>query len=168
MLAEIRLPGGKARLDVPEFLASVNRLSLEAPKPDPDYPLLLGTTCRDLGNVNTLYRNEKWVERHPPENRLIMHPEDARALDVSGESRVRIRSRIAAADAALALSEDGMPGTVYLKGGWGLFSRDPGDESGAVRGTAAALFVPDEDADEHTGMPFLNGIPVRVDRIQEG
>jgi anaerobic selenocysteine-containing dehydrogenase len=165
MLAEIRMPGGKARLDVPEFLESVSRLALEAPKQDPAHPFILCTSCRDLGNVNTLYRNEKWIEGHMPENKLVMNPKDAQELNVSGESRVRVISKISSSDAALALSEDAMPGTLYLKGGWGLYSRDPKDNSGALRGTAAANFVPDEDADEHTGMPFLSGIPVRVEKI---
>jgi anaerobic selenocysteine-containing dehydrogenase len=165
-MAEIRLPGKKARINVPEFLKSVDRLILRPPVKDKDYPLILSTTCRDLGNVNTIYRNEKWIEKHMPENSLIMHPEDAYAMDVSEESRVRINSRTGTGEAALNLSEDVMPGTVYLKGGWGIYSRDPEDDSGRLRGTAAAMFVPDDEAEEFTGMPFLSGIPVRVEKIQ--
>jgi hypothetical protein len=40
--------------------------------------------------------------------------------------------------------------------------------SGKLRGTAAALFLPDEEGDEFTGLPFYSGIPCKVEKIKAG
>ena len=66
----------------------------------------------------------------------------------------------------MSFTKDVLPGTVYLSHGWGLYSRDPKDTSGKLRGTAAALFLPDEEGDEFTGLPYYNGIPCKVEKIK--
>ncbi len=165
MLAEIRTPGGKARLNVPDFLSAVDGLPLAPPVRDPEYPFILSTTCRTPANVNTLYRNEKWVAKHMPENSLTMHPEDAYAADLSEESRVRVSSRTGEVESALTISRDVLPGTIYLQGGWGIYSRDPKDTSGKLRGTPAAMLLPDEEGDAFTGMPLLSGVSCKVEKI---
>jgi len=165
MLAEIRTPGKKARLDVPEFVAAIGELPMTAPAPDPEYPFILSTTCRDLGNVNTLYQNEKWVAKHMPENSLVMHPDDAYSADLSEESMARVITRTGSVETDVAFSADVAPGTVYLKGGWGLYSRDPDDDSGETRGASAAMLLPDDDGDRFTLMPLLSGVPCKVEKI---
>jgi len=166
-LGEIRTPDKKAHLDVPEFLAAVGRLQLGPPRRDPDYPLVLATSCRTLANVNTIYRNEPWIEkRRLKENSLMMHPEDAGALGLGEGERAWLASRVGGAAVPVSLSGDVLPGTVYLAHGWGLVSRDPGDGSGRLRGTPAALFLPDDEGDEFTQMPFYNGIPCTVRKMR--
>ncbi len=164
MLAQIRLPGKKACLDVPEFMSAIDGLPASAPAADPEYPLILSTTCRNHGNVNTLYQNEKWLAKRLPVNALIMHPDDAYARDLSEESKVRIRSAAGETIAALALSDEVMPGTIYLRGGLGILSRDPNDHSGELRGGAASMLIPDQETEAITGMPLLSGAPCRVEK----
>jgi len=36
--------------------------------------------------------------------------------------------------------------------------------SGRLRGTAAGLFLPDDEGDEFTGMPFYSGIPCKIEK----
>jgi anaerobic selenocysteine-containing dehydrogenase len=165
MLAEIRLPGKKARLDAPEFMEAIHGLPAQAPATDPDYPFILSTTCRNPGNINTLYQNEKWLEKRLPVNALIMHPDDAYAKNLSEETEVRISSAAGETVAALALSEEVRPGTIYLRGGFGILSRDPNDHSGKLRGGAASMLVPDQETEELTGMPLLSGVPCKVEKI---
>jgi len=165
-LSEIRTPDKKAHLDVPEFLAAVDRLSLRPPKQDPNYPLVLSTTARTMANVNAIYRNEPWIAKHMAENSLLIHPDDARPLRVKDGERVRMASATGAAEVPVSFTKDVLPGTVYLSHGWGLYSRDPKDTSGKLRGTAAALFLPDEEGDEFTGLPYYNGIPCKVEKIK--
>jgi len=165
-LSEIRTPDKKVHLDVPEFLASVGRLPLGPPKKDRGYPLVLSTTCRTRANVNTLYRNEPWIAKHMTENPLTMHTEDARSLGIKEGERARLTSPTGSAEVPVSLSRDVLRGTVYLSHGWGLYSRDPGDNSGKLHGTAASLFLPDEEGDEFTGMPFYSGIPCRVEKVR--
>jgi len=164
-VGEIRHPDKKVHLDVPEFMAAVNRLDLQPPQKDPSYPLVLSTTCRTLANVNTIYRNEPWIARHPSENSLLIHPDDARSLAIGDQERVRVATRTGAAVLPVSFAPEVLRGTVYLSHGWGLYSRDPGEHAGKLRGTAAALLLPDEEGDEFTGMPFYSGIPCKVQKL---
>jgi formate dehydrogenase len=166
-VSEIRTPDKKVHLDVPEFLAAVDRLRFRPPRKDPRYPLLLSTTARTQANVNAIYRNEPWIAKHMAENSLLIHPEDARPLRVKDGERVRMASRTGAADVPVSFTKDVLRGTVYLSHGWGLYSRDPKDSSGNLRGTAASIFLPDEEGDEFTGMPFYSGIPCKVEKIKD-
>jgi formate dehydrogenase len=165
-VSEIRTPDKKVHLDVPEFLAALDRLSLTPPKKDPRYPLLLSTTARTQANVNAIYRNEPWIAKHMAENSLLIHPEDARPLRVKDGERVRMASRTGAAEVPVSFTKDVLRGTVYLSHGWGLDSRDPKDTSGRLRGTAAALFLPDDEGDEFTGLPYYSGIPCKVEKVK--
>ncbi len=167
-LSEIRTPDKKVHLDIPEFLAAVDRLSLSPPKKNSRYPLTLSTTARTMANVNAIYRNEPWVAKHMPENSLLIHPKDATPLRVRDGERVRMASRSGAADVPVSFTEDVLPGTVYLSHGWGLHSRDPKDTSGKLQGTAAALFLPDDEGDEFTGLPFYSGVPCKIEKIKAG
>jgi len=162
---DIKTGDKRACLNAPEFLAAMHRLVMAPPALDPDYPLLLNTTCRTKANMNTLYRNEKWIEKNMPENTLTMHAEDAAARGITDKERVRISSRNGSAEVPVSLTTDILPGTVFLSHGWGLYSRDPQDRSGTQRGVAAGLFVSDEDGDEFSGMPLYNGIPCSVTKL---
>jgi len=164
---EIRTPDKKAHLDVPEFLAEVARLDLRPPKKRPDYPFILSTSCRTLANINTLYRNEPWIQKQKmTENSLVMHPEDAASLGLRDGERARLASRVGEDEVPVSLSGDVLRGTVYLSHGWGLYSRDPGDRTGRLRGTPAALFLPDDEGDAFTWMPFYSGVPCKVEKIR--
>ncbi len=162
---EIRTPDKKAHLNVPEFLAAVRQLDLKPPRKDPRYPFILSTTCRTPANVNTLCRNEPWIKKNMSENSLVMHPEDAGSLGIGEGEQARLTSQVGKAAVPVSFSPDVMRGTVYLSHGWGLYSRDPGDGSDRVHGTPASLFVPDEDADAFTGLPFYSGVPCKVEKI---
>ena len=126
-VSETRTPDKKVHLDVPEFMAAVDRLSLRPPKKDPNYPLILSTTARTMANVNAIYQNEPWIAKHMPENSLLIHPDDARPLRVKDGERVRMASRTGAAEVPVSFTRDVLRGTVYLSHGWGLYSRDPDD-----------------------------------------
>lgn len=161
----IKTDNKHACLAVPEFLAAMNRLIMSPPALDAEHPLFLNTTCRTKANVNTLFRNEKWIEAHMPENTLTMHTDDAARRGIADQERVCLRSRSGMIEVVVTLCSEILPGTVYLSHGWGLYSRDSKDDSGTVRGVAASLFIPDDDGDEFTGMPLYNGISCQVDKL---
>ncbi len=91
-----------------------------------------------------------------------MHPADAHSLGIEAKERVRMATRTGQTEVTVSPSEDVLPGTVYLSHGWGIYSRDPKDTSNQLRGTAASIFVPDDEGDEFTGMPFFSGLPCKV------
>jgi len=166
-ISELRTPDKKVHFDVPEFMAAAARLDLKPEKKNKEYPLVLSTTCRTFANVNTIYKNEKWIAKHMPENSLVMHPDDAGALGIKDRERVRLATRSGTGDVPVAFSEDVLRSTVYLSHGWGLYSRDPKDLSGKLCGTAASVFLPDDEGDEFTGMPFYSGLPCKVEKIKK-
>lgn len=162
---DIKTPGKKANLGVPEFLTAIDRLIIQPPVIDTNFPFILSTTCRTWANVNTIYRNEEWIEKNMPANSLVMHPDDAAPLGISDGGIVKLSTRTGSAEAPITLNGDVMKGTMYLSHGWGLTSRDPNDKSGKLRGTPASLFLPDDEGDAFTGLPLYSGVPCRVERI---
>lgn len=164
-LNDIKHKGKKVHLGVQEFLAASDRLLIQAPVVDKKFPFILSTTCRTWANINTIYRNEEWIEKHMPTNSLVMHPDDAAPLGINDGDRVMLTSRTGKSEAPIMLNGDVMQGTIYLSHGWGLYSRVPGDYSGKLRGTPASLFIPDDEGDAFTGLPLYSGVPCRVDKI---
>jgi anaerobic selenocysteine-containing dehydrogenase len=167
MMSRVKHRDGKARLAVPEFIEAIEGLPRSAPPRDTQHPYLLSTTCRTSANINTMYRDQDWLRRHPDCNRLQMNTADAAGQGISEGDRVVLSNDQGRETVQVTLSDDPRPGTVFLSHGHGLLSRDPDDHSGDVQGVAAAHFVPDADADAFSGMPFLSGIPCRVDRCPD-
>ncbi len=162
---DIKHKDKKAHLGIPEFLTAVDRLIIQAPVKDVNYPFILSTTCRTWANVNTIYRNEEWIEKNMPTNSLIMHPDDAAPLGINDGDNVMMSTRTGNAEAPVMFNSDVLQGTVYLSHGWGLTSRDPNETSDELGGTPAALFLPDDEGDAFTGLPLYSGVPCRVDKI---
>lgn len=162
MMAEVRTPGKKARLNARELVQAMKGLPLPPPARVDQYPLLLATTCRTWANLNTMYRDEDWLRRNTPENRLTMNPQDAAELGLAEGEAALLNTRTGEDRVVVALSADASPGCVFLSHGWGLDSRDPREASGGKRGVAACAFLSDEEADEFSGMPFYSGVPCRV------
>lgn len=96
-----------------------------------------------------------------------MNTTDAASQGISEGDWVVLSNDQGRESVQVTLSGDPRPGTVYLSQGHGLLSRDPDNHSGDVQDVAAAHFVPDADADAFSGMPFLSGIPCRVDPCPE-
>jgi len=148
---------------VPECLASdVVRLEawLEV-APGEGALLLIGR--RQLRTNNSWIHNSLRMVRGAERCTLLMHPEDARARQIDGAARVRIRSRVGEIEAPLQLSESMMRGVVSLPHGFGH------DQDG-VKLTIATKYAGvsiNDITDEHridplSGTAQLNGLPVEV------
>ena len=164
MMDQIRHRDGKARLHIPEFIEAAEALPRSAPELDPALPFLLSTTCRTSANINTMCQDRDWIRGHPGCDALQMNLGDAGKLGIEEGESVVLSNPQGRQTVPVTLSGDVRPGTVYLSHGHGLLSRDPDETSGEVQGVAAGHFVPDADADAFSGMPFLSGIPCRIDR----
>ncbi len=167
MMAEIRTPGKKARLNVKEFLAALANLDLNPYPVEKDYPLVLSTTCRTWANLNTLYRDETWIRKNTQENSLRMNPGDAAEQGLRDGDQARLTTRGGEGSVPVSLSEDVSPGCVFLSHGWGLTSRDPDTDPGEKRGMDASRFLCDEEGDVFSGMPFYSGVACRVEKAQD-
>jgi len=96
-------------------------------------------------------------------HRLRMHPADAGRLGLADGARAVVRSRVAAVEVEVRITDEVMPGVVSLPHGWGhgyetnrrVATRDPGPNCNAL--------IDQRTIEPLAGMAFLNGFPVAVE-----
>jgi formate dehydrogenase len=95
-----------------------------------------------------------------------VHPADASALGLEDGGDVRIASKSGEVVVPAKVTDEMKPGTVALPHGWG--HRGGGwqvaNAHAGVNVNVLASGEP-EDLERLAGMAFLNGIPVRLDRV---
>jgi formate dehydrogenase len=132
---------------------------------DPEFPLrLIGR--RDNRSNNSWLRNVPRLMRGHRDRRLRLHPEDAARLGVADGEVVRIRSRVGAVEGEVRITDEVMAGVVSLPHGWsdGVEThRRVVAELG--RGPNCNELVDHRVVEPLAGMAWLNGYPVRVEKI---
>ncbi len=166
MRKQIRHRSRRVRLDSPEIVADAARLALRNGH-DPDYPLrMIG--LRELRSHNSWMHNSPLLMRGGRTHAARIHPDDAEELRVGDGERCRISSANGAIELDALLTDEVKRGTVAVPHGWG--------HSGGWRVATAAgganvneLASSDPaDLERLAGMAHLNGIPIRVERVEAG
>ena len=117
----------------------------------PDFPMLL-ISRRNLRSLcSWLHQSDQAM----PANRLEISPTDARALGIADGARVWVISRTGRLGAVVRLTDAVSAGVVSLQ-----FGFPAGPDS---RDTMNVLVDAVEGCDALTGIPTLNGIPVRIE-----
>jgi formate dehydrogenase len=96
---------------------------------------------------------------------VAVAPADAERDALVDGATVVVRSRTAAVRARVHVADDVRPGVAVMEHGWGSATYDP--STGTLRrrvGVNRNLLVADDDLDPLTGVPRLNGTPVRIER----
>jgi anaerobic selenocysteine-containing dehydrogenase len=160
---KLRHSDGRVHLDPPEILGELARLSC-ADGGDPERPLrLIG--LRELRSHNSWMHNAPLLMRGGRTHSLRIHPADAEAHDVADGDRVRLSSKAGSLEIAVKVTDEMTPGTVALphgwghRGGWRLANAHGGANVNVLASSAP------EDLEPLAGMAFLNGIPVRLERV---
>ena len=94
---------------------------------------------------------------------LLVHPTDAERLGLADGARARIRSRVGAIEAPIAVSEEMMPGVVSLPHGFGHDVE--GTRMRVARqhaGVNSNCLTDEAQVDALSGNGVLNGIPVEI------
>jgi anaerobic selenocysteine-containing dehydrogenase len=160
---KLRTPDRRIHLRRPEIEGELGRLARETAQPEsPDFPLrLIGR--RDPRSNNSWLHNVPKLMQGDRCRRLRVNPDDAARLGLHDGGRAVIRSRVAALDVEVRVTDEVMPGVVCLPHGWGhdsprnrVATRDPGPNCNAL--------VDERDIEPLAGMSRLNGMPVRVER----
>lgn len=146
-----------ARIDLCPASARAGLPSAEAIRPatSADYPMLL-ISRRNLRSLCS------WLHvgaMDPDGNPLEMNPEDARRLGVTTGDPAIVQSRTGEIRARVAVTDAVPAGVVSLQFGFGGAGRTTG---GRGVETMNVLVDAHEACDRLTGMPTLNGIPVRI------
>jgi formate dehydrogenase len=120
---------------------------------------------RDARSHNSWLHNVPHLMRGDRCNRLRMHPDDAARLGLASGERALVRSAAGAVEVEVKVTDEVMPGVVSLPHGWGhdvetgrhIVSRDPGANCNVL--------IDQRVMEPLSGMAFLNGFPVAVERV---
>jgi anaerobic selenocysteine-containing dehydrogenase len=97
---------------------------------------------------------------------LRVHPDDAAARGLADGEPARVTSKSGAVEVPVLVTAEMTPGTVALPHGWG--HRGGWSVANAAGGVNVNLLSSSEpeDLEPLAGMAFLNGIPVRAERVE--
>jgi anaerobic selenocysteine-containing dehydrogenase len=158
----LRTPDGLIDLAPEALVADVERLAAarDRRRPEGDF-VLIGR--RQLRSNNSWMHNIGVLVKGKARCTLQIHPDDAGRLGLVDAGLARVRSRTAAVDVPVEITDGIMPGVVSIPHGWG---HDLAGVSMAVAEAHAGVnsnLLADEDLfDPLSGNAVLNGIPVTV------
>ncbi len=164
MRKQIRHRTRRVRLDPPEIVEDAALLAARNGH-DPDYPLrLIG--LRELRSHNSWMHNSPMLMRGGRKHAARIHPDDAEALGVGEGDTVRISSAHGAIEIEALLTDEVKTGTVAVPHGWGHTGGwRVATAAGGVNVNELASSDP-ADLERLAGMAHLNGIPIRVERVE--
>ena len=96
--------------------------------------------------------------------RLRIHPADAERIGLRDGDPAVVRSRVAAIDVEVRVTDEVMPGVVSLPHGWGHAYATNRRVAGADAGPDYNALIDAEIIEPLAGMSFLNGFPVAVEK----
>jgi anaerobic selenocysteine-containing dehydrogenase len=159
---KIRHAGGKIRLRNEHLEAELRRLSARTAQGRGDGWLqLIGR--RDQRSHNSWMHNVGRLRRGNHCD-LRMHPSDAARLNVATGERVRLTSRVGAVEVTVAVTDEVMPGVVCMPHGWG-HDGAVGQIASAEPGVNCNVLADRHVIEPLSGMSYLNGFPVRVEKL---
>jgi len=153
---------GRVRLDVPEILADLDRLT-GVSHSDSEFPLRL-ISLRETRSLNSRLHNVEALVRNRSQL-LRMHPADAITSGAADGHVVAVVSRRGRIEVAVKVTDEMHPGNVALPQGWG--HRGGWQRAIAAGGVSYNELTPNqsEDLDPVSGQAWLNGFPVRVEAL---
>ena len=121
---------------------------------------------RHLRSNNSWMHNSERLVKGRPRNRLLVHPDDLKAHELTDGQRVRVRSRTGSVEVEVEETTDIMPGVVSLPHGWGHHRN--GTRLGVASqhpGVSANDLTDHERLDGISGNAALNGVPVTIEAV---
>ena len=158
----LRTRSGDVELAHDDILDDIPRLRRRMREPHPALQLI---GRRHVRSNNSWLHNVPGLMRGRDRSTLLMHPDDAAALDLTDGDAVDVTTSRASVRAVLEVSDEIRPGVVSLPHGWGHAV------DGTRLGVAAAhpgvntnVLMPPDRLDEPSGNAAVNGVPVEVHR----
>jgi anaerobic selenocysteine-containing dehydrogenase len=162
---QIRTPGGKIQLWIPELVDELRSLSAGPPPGNPDFPLILSAGERRDETSNCIIRNPSWDTKGRL-GLLRIHPEDARTCQVTEGDRVRLETPARAVEAVVTLTDSLQAGHISLPNGTGL--EYPDEQGRCVRhGVAPNELTHTADRDPIAGTPWHKHVPARIEALAD-
>jgi len=156
-----RLAGRPVRLDIPELLAEIARLSQRpAPTADPEWPFVLSAGQRRAFTANTIIRDPRWRKRDR-QGALRISDADAGRLGISAGDTMRLSTRSGVTVVTVEPTPRMRAGHIALPNGFGLVVQD-GDEARPA-GVAPNELTTTEDRDQWAGTPWHKHVLVKIE-----
>jgi formate dehydrogenase len=159
---DLQTPDGRIQAAPGEFVSILEkRLAEPLPQANESYPLYL-VSRRRRSMLNS------WLVETVKQSRTFgdyidINPADASARRIANGQVVTIVSRTASVTAKANLTSDMPTGIVSMDHGWGSRVFDPhGGSEPEVRGVNRNLLVANDELDELSGTPNLNGTRVEI------
>jgi hypothetical protein len=159
-------PDRRAHLAEAPILAEIDTLA-EALRRDRDAGELLLVGRRDLRSNNSWMHNVPALVAGRSRCVLYVHPDDARRAGLRDSEPAMLESRVCSRQIPVCVTDEMMPGVVSLPHGWG--HQDVGEwqaTAGANAGVSANDWTDDQVVERIVGQSVLNGVPVRLRRIE--
>ncbi len=159
----LRTPSGTIELAPAPIVADVARL--RAAMGRAQAPLVL-VGRRELRSNNSWMHNLPALVKGDDPCTLLVHPDDAARLGLSGGTRAQVTSEAGSVTAPVELTEDIMPGVVSLPHGWG--HGQPGTRMRVAAehaGVSVNRLTPDAQIEPLSGDAILSAVPVTIESV---
>lgn len=131
-----------------------------------DYPFVM-ISKRSLHMMNSWLMELPNMQRREQENFCELNPQDAAALHIGNDDRLRISSAVGSIELRARLDSRISAGTVCIQHGWGSGVFAPADPDAAVQrfGVNSNVLVDPLLMDPFSGTPNLNSSRVRIETL---
>jgi len=162
----LRTPSGKVELAPKELIADLPRLEKAMHVVNNDELLLVGR--RHIRSNNSWMHNIEALMKGKARCTVQMHPEDAARAGVIDGGQARITSRVGKLDAVVEVTQNIRPRVVSLPHGWG---HGVGGTKMRIAfesaGVNSNVLTDQDDMDPLSGNSVLNGIPVKIQAVND-
>lgn len=161
----IAYPRGRIQLahgDIAAEIATVSGLD----QPEATFPLrMIG--MREPRSENSWMHNAPLLMRGDRGHHGLMNSDDAADLDIADGSEVQVSSPYGVITVPITLTKDIMPGVIAVPHGWGHKGTGGWKLANEAGGANVNRLTSSDPADVESlsGMAWLTGVPVRVDRV---
>jgi formate dehydrogenase len=159
----IRRPGNRINLAIPELLQELQRIQLDTPVQDEEFPFVLSAGERRSETTNTIIRDVGWHQKGLYAA-LRLSPEDASTLGCENGDMLRLTTRRANAEVVAEVSDMMAPGHISLPNGTGI-DYTGADGENQHRGVAPNELTDASARDFLAGTPWHKHVPARLEKL---
>ena len=165
MAERLRTEDKKILCAHPDFLAELQRFAASLDDEQLDTLRLIGR--RHVRQNNSWLHNSKRLLKGPDRCTLMIHPDDARARDLSDGGMATVTSRVNSIEIPVEVSDDVMPGVVSIPHGFGHGRKGIGLSVAREKpGVSINDLTDSARFDPLSGNAVLNAVAVKVEKLE--
>lgn len=164
LTANLPTKDGRVQLFSHQFQSEISRMRAYDDSLD-EWPLrLIGR--RELNSQNTWMHNSARLYPDDYAFSALVHPQNASPLKIRNGETVRLVSAVGSIEVPVRISDSIRPGVVSVPNGWG-HKGGAWRRANRIAGANTNELVNHDDVEAVAGMQILNGVPIRMERIEQ-